>query len=206
MRLHFSALVGLLLLSASASASNYNIFDITQSEWSWSYAYDINDAGQIVGEAQNSSFFYDPIGGTRWIVFASGDSSLTGINELGVAVGFAPEEPYRNFTVEYDTTPELILSASSSVFSSISDSGEIFSSSRGAGYSGPADLLALLSPAPGWSNLVPTSINNSGQIVGLGTLLSSGRTQAFLMTPVPLPPTLYLFGIGLVGLVKLARR
>ena len=44
------------------------------------------------------------------------------------------------------------------------------------------DLNSLVDPAAGWSLLVATAINDSGQIAGYGTT-PDGNTRAFLLTP-----------------------
>ena len=62
----------------------------------------------------------------------------------------------------------------------------------------------LLSDGSGWSLNYPfAGINDSGQIAGTG--LINGEAHAFLMTPVPVPTALWLFGSGLLGLTGLAR-
>ncbi len=47
-------------------------------------------------------------------------------------------------------------------------------------------------------------INDAGQIVGWGVI--DGGKRAFLLNAVLIPPALYLFGSGLIGLVGMARR
>jgi hypothetical protein len=51
----------------------------------------------------------------------------------------------------------------------------------------------------GWTSLFQaTDINNHGQIAGIGTI--NGEMHAFLMTPVPEPPSLVLtvFALALI--------
>ena len=68
------------------------------------------------------------------------------------------------------------------------------------------DLNSLVDPASGWNITIAQAINDSGQIVGGGTI--NGQTHAFLMTPtaVPVPAAVWLFCSGLLGLVGVARR
>ena len=48
-------------------------------------------------------------------------------------------------------------------------------------------------------------INASGQIVGVGTL-SDGSSGAFMLTAVPVPAAIWLFGSALAGLGWLRRK
>lgn len=66
------------------------------------------------------------------------------------------------------------------------------------------DLNTLLDPTSGWAIGSTFDINNRGQIVGVGTL--NGVEHGFIMTPVPVPAAVWLFGSGIVGLAGLARR
>jgi probable HAF family extracellular repeat protein len=50
------------------------------------------------------------------------------------------------------------------------------------------DLNDLLLNASGWTLTEAAAINDNGQIVGLGRN-GLGQTEAFLLTPVPLPGT-----------------
>lgn len=59
--------------------------------------------------------------------------------------------------------------------------------------SGLVDLNTLIDPSSGWVLTRANGINNSGQIVGLGTF--NGQEQAFVLT-VPEPSGLALVGVG----------
>jgi hypothetical protein len=45
------------------------------------------------------------------------------------------------------------------------------------------DLNALIPPASGWELVEAFDVNEGGQIVGIGR--HTGRTRAFLLSPVP---------------------
>jgi len=61
------------------------------------------------------------------------------------------------------------------------------------------DLNDWLDPALGLTLSVATGINDSGQIVANG-VSSSGKSRAYLLTPVPEPGTWALCGVALLGL------
>jgi probable HAF family extracellular repeat protein len=130
---------------------------------SYSEAYDINDAGQIVGDSELSlfngplhAFLFDSqgmhdlgtLGGTDFSVAA-------GINSAGQIVG-------------YSRVPGIGLS-----HALLYDHGIL------------ADLNDMLSPGSGWTLIKATSINDRGQIVGEG--VHNGQWHAYLLNP-PAPP------------------
>jgi probable HAF family extracellular repeat protein len=67
-------------------------------------------------------------------------------------------------------------------------------------YSGNAmaDLNSLIDPSLGWTLTQARSINDVGQIAGIGTI--GGQTHAFLLTPVPEPSGVLIVGLGVVAL------
>ena len=57
-------------------------------------------------------------------------------------------------------------------------------------------MNSLIDPALGWSLIYASSINDSGQITGLGQI--GGYTHTFLATPVPEPSALLLATVALI--------
>lgn len=74
-------------------------------------------------------------------------------------------------------------------------------------YSGGAmvDLNSLIDPNSGWTLFDATGINDRGQIVGGGTN-ALGEGHAYLLTPVPEPPSVMLLGLGLASIGGVALR
>ena len=57
------------------------------------------------------------------------------------------------------------------------------------------DLIDLIPAGSGWDILnIAYDINDSGQIVGYGTV--GGETHAFMMTPIPEPTTMLLLALA----------
>ncbi len=67
---------------------------------------------------------------------------------------------------------------------------------------GMLDLNDFIDPDSGWVLTIAYGINDLGQIIGSGEI--NGQTHAFLMTPIPEPATILLFGLG--GLVLRKKR
>ena len=66
------------------------------------------------------------------------------------------------------------------------------------------DLNSLIDPHSGWYLSTATAINNSGQITGFG-YLNPPNIHAFLLTPVPEPPTFALAALGAATLYLVRR-
>jgi probable HAF family extracellular repeat protein len=62
------------------------------------------------------------------------------------------------------------------------------------------DLNDLIDSGSGWVLNNAVDINVVGQIVGYGEI--GGETHAYLMTPVPEPATICMFGLGGLALRK----
>ena len=66
------------------------------------------------------------------------------------------------------------------------------------------DLNDLINPDSSFILTNAFDINDSGQIVGVGTF--DGEKYAFLLNPVPIPSTVWLLGSGLIGIVGIRRK
>ncbi len=64
---------------------------------------------------------------------------------------------------------------------------------------GMVDLNSLINPSLGWVLNSAQAINDSGQIVGYGTI--GGQTHAFELNAVPEPSSIVLAAMGLGGFV-----
>lgn len=160
-----------------------------------SVATDINNKGQIVGEAstyggETHAFLYDngkmidlgTLGGT--------ESRANSINARGQIVGSADiagsNKPHAFLYADGKMTDLGALDNGDSQALSINESGYIvgLSGSRGFLYKN-GKMVDLSSVAPkdaGWKSLAPRCINDSGQIAGVG-MFTDGKSHVFLMTP-----------------------
>ena len=149
------------------NASTGSITDLGTLGKSEGGASAINSVGQVVGWIDSDLFIWTQAGGMRDLGHLGSYIDYNpAINDLGQVVG------------DY-----AIVNGGSSGF--------IWSQTTGM-----RDLKSLVdSSANGWSLGRPMSINNAGQIVGVG-LDRSGFNEAFLLTPLPEPSTLILLAIG----------
>jgi probable HAF family extracellular repeat protein len=152
---------------------NDEMFDLGTLGGSTSRATAINNLGQIVGEAANSSnkahaFLYE--NGVMHDLGSLGGNSTTAlsINDLGQVVGFGQ------------------LAGSTA--------GRAFLYKDGVMH----DMNDLIDPLSGWVLTTAADINDNGLIVGTGTI--GGQLHAVLLTPVPEPSGLVLAGAVLAAL------
>jgi len=158
-------------------------------------AYDINDAGQVVGGADSNAGSGNPIThaflwhgamqdlGTMGFEF----SEARAINESGQVVGEVWNElqPSHAFLWQNGAMQDLGIWRAYD----INDRGQVVGSVYAAGVyravfweNGQMEDLNNLIPAnSGWVLSEARAINNKGQIVGFGSI--NGQTRAFLLTP-----------------------
>ncbi|MBN1787769.1 MAG: PEP-CTERM sorting domain-containing protein [Sedimentisphaerales bacterium] len=160
----------------------------------WSVAYSINNAGQIVGEADGTyehSFssqacIFDPTGDANNIIRLGGlhsdnqypNSVARCINDIGQIVG-AVYSGLQSRACLFDPNGVLW-------------SYETYNENN-------IDLNTLIDPNCGWLLTDAWSINNNGWIVGQG-VNPAGDAHAFLL--VPEPATICLLTVGCVSLIR----
>ena len=178
---------------------------------SFSEAYGINQSGQVVGGADNSSGYEHAFlwsnGTMQDLGTLSGGPNgvATAINNAGQVAGYADNSSgwaqaflYSNGTMQgLGTLPGSVKSEAWA----INQSGQIVGETDSSPYSvyhafiytggRMIDLNSLIAPSAGWTLESATGINDLGQIVGDG-VNPSGQTDAFLLTPTPEPSTLCL--------------
>ena len=165
-----------------------SLFPITSNTYplagSVSLANDINNKGQIIGFHKNTDGLWDTFLYDNGIVssfdFNGANTLASAINDIGMVVG-----RYQTGYSSWDTSAMLM-----DVDGSFIDLNNLVL--QGANF----DLLTRAN-----------DINNLGQIVGSGMI--NGQEHAFLLSPissVPEPETLWLTGIGLLGLFGMSRK
>jgi probable HAF family extracellular repeat protein len=204
-----------------------NSFVPAGSGWQLSAAYNINTAGQIVGEGTlnglGHAFLLSADGSTLTDLGTIDGSWAAGwdINDGNVVVGSAYDASYVEYAFRWDSAGgRQILGHldgdDSAMALGINSSGVIVGYSYlSSEYSEPTamiykdgemiDLNTLIDPASGWTLTWACGINDRGQIVGTG-YNASHEENTFLLTLVPEPGTLVLLGCAGLSLLAYAWR
>lgn len=199
------------------------------------FVQDMNDAGEMVGDAYTNNGDFDPAaywdanGNAFELHTLSGNTGngwATAINNLGQIVGLTTDangNMQATYWNSYSAQPELLqplTGLSGAVAGDINDVGQILGWAYDSDNKGhillwdhnngtTSDLTSLLPAglaAAGWSiGTYLDQINNTGQIIG--GLSNNGLHASFLLTPtsVPVPGAVWLFGSALAGLFGVKR-
>lgn len=196
-------------------------------EWNYGYslAYDVDSAGRVVGVASTNDWSFHAFlsDGTNGMTdlgthpdHPGSEGYASVINEKGTIAGHGydaavggsypmlwndasgnwvlltmlPGYPYGEFydLNESDQMVGVMWNDEEEEHASIYDPAN-----------GVRDLNDLIPPDAGWLLTDASGINEQGQIVGYG--MYEGAERAFLLSPVPLPPSIVLLGSALLGLV-----
>jgi probable HAF family extracellular repeat protein len=174
-----------------------------------SVASGINTAGVVVGTAQVSdgtyhAFLYNETG--MYDLGSLGvDSYADAVNDRGQVVGrFKAYDGSEHGFLYSDGTMQDLGATFFWDNVDINNSGQIVGGSYAAFLRNPdgsvTNLNDAIDPAAGWYLQRATAISDTGRIVGYGTA-PDGQTCAFLLDPVPEPPTLALLTAGAAALV-----
>ncbi len=178
-----------------------------------SIAFDINEAGQIVGGDQSSALLWD----TGTVIALpklaiGGDNEAFGINDLSQAVGRSDGQAVL-WEGQAVSGLGILEGFEASTATGINNLGQIvgFSGTRlgapqrafvWADESGMLDLNELVRPSIGRILTDAPRINNNGEIIAFSRLPNDIRS--FLLVPIPEPAPAFLFAAGLAALA--ARR
>lgn len=163
----------------------------------YSWAYDINDSGQVIGDADINYDWHAFLWTKRNGMEDMGQWSATAINKLGKIAGsqyvgrelLAVVWTRRNGLQTLTPLP----GSNANVALAIDDFGYVVgwstmasepnssSATLWSGHSGVWDLNPLIPANSGWVLQQATGINDWGQVVGYGTI--NGQRHAFLLTP-----------------------
>jgi len=200
-----------------------------------SFATSINNLGDIVGAAEKDpdelfdyyrATLFDPTGAGDNVNLTENDEASQAycINDHRQIVGLAysiSEDVSHATLFDYTGSGNnvdlgTLLGGGYSVAYSINNNGQIVGESEFeygeyhatlfdyTGSGNNLDLNNLIDPALGWNLRKAECINDNGWIVGSG-YNASGQYHVYLLTPVPEPATVFLFGLGALVLLRKRR-
>jgi probable HAF family extracellular repeat protein len=176
-----------------------------------STGFGINSAGHVAGSARTAAdveraFFWDGAGAlTPLGTIAMGDMSIaTAVNDADTVVGFGALDSFASTFGAFIWTAGGGIHQLTQLFPyetralDINNDGDAvgwswldgMGNSRAVLWEGGGPIVNLndrIPPMSGWLLQNATSINDAGQIAGVGEL--NGASRAFLLTPVPEPAT-----------------
>jgi probable HAF family extracellular repeat protein len=163
---------------------------------SQSFAGAINEAGQVSGNAEDSTGHWHGFrftdGQPLLDLGALGPNAVRGLNNAGQVVGVLGYAfRYTDGIGIENLAPQLTFGSGGN---SINDAGDvagyvvqgngIHHAARYTDQDGMVDLNDFIDPSSGWVLTDALDINNSGQIVGIGSFNGQQFPRAFLLTPI----------------------
>ncbi len=202
--------------------SGGQLFDLGTLGGSRSDGYGINEAGEVVGRARTAdedthAFLYTNGFMVDLGTLGGSSSQAWDINDAGQIAGWATDANGNRLAFLYENGAMFALADLGGGFNQaygINDQGEVAGQARNAEGDAVAalwidgfafDLNDLVVGATGWTFDFAWDINDQGWIVGNATD-AQGNLHAFLLTPVPEPGTLVVFGGGLLALFLVGGR
>jgi probable HAF family extracellular repeat protein len=182
-----------------------NATNLGTLQGNWSRASDINNSGTIVGVSDNHAFIYNSVAGMQLIPdppgFWAGTIVVEAINDSGVMVGSGSPTNYvqgrRALVWKQGSVLDigLLIPPKNFAFSFASDinsNGEVVGDSDSPtgthaflydSTNGMRDLNGMIVDT-NWVLTSAVAVNDSGQIIGMGTY--KGQTRSYLLTPTPI--------------------
>ncbi len=184
----------LLLPGAGRAAAEYIVTDLGAVLNAYTTVNGINDAGQVIGQANFQGFLYSPApGGARITMLPGPDALPLGINASGQVVGLSGAGLSLNQAFLYSggtvTDMSTLRGSSGQTYSvsptAINDAGQIAGSASANGTGGRAFVysggkLTDLGTLPGGTASAATATNNPGQVVGSSSVPGNFVGHAFL--------------------------